>query len=476
MRTEADIELALDAGGAPVLDGGKDEDTDGTIVVAESVATLELTGGGGGTTVETPVDVLLLDAAGSELGGTSDEISVVEVAPLPDVGAEIVTDDTINEDEGEISVESVETATELEMVVTAVVVPVPAAGEDDELSPRVVPVGTETVGKPGGSSDVAAVVLEFVYGTDEDAGDTGAEVPLIAELLAPEPPADELLSDATGAVHVTGRVDPELAAEEDPLPSVPEVNALEDRAVGVPGAEILGLGVVDGASPVGGTLVELPSAKEEDGPVGPLLPDRADDELLRPGTTGVDDSGGGRLVLPDAVGAEPVGIGTTGVSTKDDVETASLDRADDVKATLGSEEATVGVSNGAELEFVNDAEDGIGAEDETVATDDELLADAGTLEFADIEEEEAEDATTELEFVGAGSDVDEGVGRVVLKVEFGPGGRHTPGTTAPLRHLQDEEQELSGVPFRDPSSHSSSRLASHTPSPQPSGVAPLTMI
>jgi hypothetical protein len=81
-----------------------------------------------------------------------------------------------------------------------------------------------------------------------------------------------------------------------------------------------------------------------------------------------------------------------------------------------------------------------------------------------------------LEFVRAGSDVEDGVGRVVLKVEFGPGGRHTPGTTAPLRHLQDEEHELSGVPFKGPSSHSSSKLASQTPSPQPSGVAPFTMM
>lgn len=175
------------------------------------------------------------------LGGTGDETSVVEVGPVLDVGAEVATDVTLNEDEGEISVEIVDTATELEMstgddiVVTAVVVPVPAG--PDELSPRdIVSVPTETVGKPGGSSDVAAVVLcvpfrkhiaimslqhpnnthlEFVYGTDEDAGDPGVEVPLVAELLIPELPADKLLSDGTAGVLVTDKVDlyPGLASE-----------------------------------------------------------------------------------------------------------------------------------------------------------------------------------------------------------------------------------------------------------------------
>lgn len=60
--------------------------------------------------------------------------------------------------------ETVDTATELEIivgddsVVTAVVAPVPV--DADELSPsEVVPVGTETVGNPGGSSDVVATVL-----------------------------------------------------------------------------------------------------------------------------------------------------------------------------------------------------------------------------------------------------------------------------------------------------------------------------
>lgn len=81
-----------------------------------------------------------------------------------------------------------------------------------------------------------------------------------------------------------------------------------------------------------------------------------------------------------------------------------------------------------------------------------------------------------LEFVGAGSDVEDGVGRDELEVEFEPGGRHTPGLIAPLRHLQDDEQELAGDPFKGPASHSSSRVGSQTPSPQPSGVAPLTMM
>lgn len=73
------------------------------------------------------------------------------------------------------------------------------------------------------------------------------------------------------------------------------------------------------------------------------------------------------LVLPGAVGAEPVGIGTTGlhlcqictaepqggqsssyVSTED-VDTASLDRTDEVKATLEGKEVTVGVGKAAEL-------------------------------------------------------------------------------------------------------------------------------
>ena len=43
-------------------------------------------------------------------------------------------------------------------VVTAVVASLPV--DVDKLSPReVVPVGTETVGNPGGSSDVVATIL-----------------------------------------------------------------------------------------------------------------------------------------------------------------------------------------------------------------------------------------------------------------------------------------------------------------------------
>jgi hypothetical protein len=120
------------------------------------------------------------------------------------------------------------------------------------------------------------------------------------------------------------------------------------------------------------------------------------------------------LVLPGAVGAEPVGMGTTGlhlcqictagpyrgqsssyVSTVD-IDTATLEETDEDKAALESGEGTAEVGNGAELptyqpraehipenetdlEFVNDPEDEIGAEDETVAAGDEMLADAGTL-------------------------------------------------------------------------------------------------
>lgn len=51
--------------------------------------------------------------------------------------------------------------------------------------------------------------LEFVSGTDEDVGDSDGEVPFVGELL------------------------------ETVLPSVPEVNALEDRPVGVTGGERL---------------------------------------------------------------------------------------------------------------------------------------------------------------------------------------------------------------------------------------------
>lgn len=55
--------------------------------------------------------------------------------------------------------------------------------------------------------------LESVYGTDEDDGGPGEEVPLIAELLVTDPPADELVSDGTGGVHVTGgtKLSPALA-------------------------------------------------------------------------------------------------------------------------------------------------------------------------------------------------------------------------------------------------------------------------
>lgn len=60
--------------------------------------------------------------------------------------------------------EIVDTGTELEIsigddsVITAVVAPVSV--DVDELSPvEVVPVGTETVGNPGGSSDVVATML-----------------------------------------------------------------------------------------------------------------------------------------------------------------------------------------------------------------------------------------------------------------------------------------------------------------------------
>jgi hypothetical protein len=57
--------------------------------------------------------------------------------------------------------------------------------------------------------------LEFVYGTDEDVGDPGEEVPFTAELLAPDPPADELVSDGTAGVHVTGgtELSPVLASK-----------------------------------------------------------------------------------------------------------------------------------------------------------------------------------------------------------------------------------------------------------------------
>lgn len=60
--------------------------------------------------------------------------------------------------------EIVDTGTELEIrtgddsVVTAVVAPVSV--DVDEFNPsEVVPVGTETVGNPGGSSDVVATML-----------------------------------------------------------------------------------------------------------------------------------------------------------------------------------------------------------------------------------------------------------------------------------------------------------------------------
>lgn len=43
-------------------------------------------------------------------------------------------------------------------VVTAVVAPVPV-GVDEFSSSEVVPVGTETVGNPGGSAGVVAMVL-----------------------------------------------------------------------------------------------------------------------------------------------------------------------------------------------------------------------------------------------------------------------------------------------------------------------------
>lgn len=41
--------------------------------------------------------------------------------------------------------------------------------------------------------------------------------------------------------------------------------------------------------------------KEEDGPDGPILLERAEDVLLRPGTVGVDDNAGGRLRLGSAL-------------------------------------------------------------------------------------------------------------------------------------------------------------------------------
>lgn len=46
--------------------------------------------------------------------------------------------------------------------------------------------------------------LEFVYGTDEDVGDSRGEVPIVSELLAPDDPADELVSGRVGDVHVAG--------------------------------------------------------------------------------------------------------------------------------------------------------------------------------------------------------------------------------------------------------------------------------
>ena len=93
------------------------------------------------------------------------------------------------------------------------------------------------------------------------------------------------------------------------------------------------------------------------------------------------------------------------------------------------------------------------------------------------------DSKTNLELTGGrlegGKKTDDdtdGVNSVVVNVEFGPGAWQVPGATDPLRHLQDVEQELSGVPLAGPSSHSSPNFGSYMPFPQPAGVAPFTMM
>jgi hypothetical protein len=68
--------------------------------------------------------------------------------------------------------------------------------------------------------------LELVYGTDEDVEEPGEDVPLIAELLVADPPADK--DKVEGGVGL-----------ETMLPSVPEAEAVGDRAVGVPGGKRL---------------------------------------------------------------------------------------------------------------------------------------------------------------------------------------------------------------------------------------------
>lgn len=67
---------------------------------------------------------------------------------------------------------------------------------------------------------------------------------------------------------------------------------------------------------------------------------------------------------------------------------------------------------------------------------------------------------TYLEFVGSGADVvvEDAVDIELLEVVELV--RQTPGDMDPLRHLQEDEQELPGVPFRGPSSHSSSKVGS----------------
>lgn len=161
-------------------------------------------------------------------------------------------------------------------------------------------------------------------------------------------------------------------------------------------------------------------------------------------------------MLPGTVGAEPVGTGTTGlhlcqictaepnrgrsssyvsvVTAVGDRDEASLERRAEDKAALESDGSTAVVEIGEELplyqpksrtypgggdtnlEFVNEPDGEMGAEDEAVPVDSELVGDAGTLEFNSLvlPGERSSGGKSHLEFADMGEKVDDGTTELLL--------------------------------------------------------------
>lgn len=132
------------------------------------------------------------------------------------------------------------------------------------------------------------------------------------------------------------------------------------------------------------TYVELLGATEEGSPDGPVLLKGAGDELFRPGALGVDDSAGGtlrrwsdhelktiwkvdtHLVLPGAVGAEPVGAGTTGLHL---CQICTAEPNGGRSCSYVSTVTAVGDRDGASLERAAEGETGLESDESTAVVE-----------------------------------------------------------------------------------------------------------